>query len=369
MLRIFRLIALICVIYLALSLVLMPAVCIEAGRNAVDMCLKTVIPSLFPFLFCSGLFSALGLARICSKGLSPIMRPVFNIPGSGALAFVLGITSGYPMGAACAATLYKNGECSKTEAERMLAFCNNSGPLFIIAVVGIGCFGDKQTGYYLYAVHILSALITGAVFRFYGKNKKSAAALPPALPVTKLGNAHILGEVTDAAISTIFKICAYVILFSVVSAALPQGKHTPYIHSLLEITGGLKRLSESGLDFNLLLPLCSFFLAFSGISVVFQVNSVIAPHSLSIKPYIFGKLFQATAAFFLTRLLLTYIPITTSVFSPSEADVISSVPLGIFYISLMCCLFSALMLAVCSFVCAKLKPCSLTAPKMSGKKA
>lgn len=58
-------------------------------------------------------------------------------PGSGAFALAMGITSGYPVGAKVASDLYKDNLCSKIEAERLIAFTNSSGPLFVIGAIGV----------------------------------------------------------------------------------------------------------------------------------------------------------------------------------------------------------------------------------------
>ncbi len=71
--------------------------------------------------------------------------------GIGAYAFVMGIISGYPVGAKIVTEFKNNGECSKAEAERLLSFTNNSGPLFIIGTVGIAMFGNtliRHTSFY-----------------------------------------------------------------------------------------------------------------------------------------------------------------------------------------------------------------------------
>ena len=44
----------------------------------------------------------------------------------------------------------------KEEAERLLGFCNNSGPAFIVGAVGAGIFGSPSVGLALYGIHILS---------------------------------------------------------------------------------------------------------------------------------------------------------------------------------------------------------------------
>ena len=45
-----------------------------------------------------------------------------------------------------ASELYANNYISKTEAERLLAFCNNSGPLFILGSVGIAIYSNIKYG-------------------------------------------------------------------------------------------------------------------------------------------------------------------------------------------------------------------------------
>ena len=86
------------------------------------------------------------------------MRPVFRVPGIGAYAFIMGIISGYPVGAKIVTKFRQDGLCTKAEAERLLAFTNNSGPLFIIGTVGITLFGNTQIGILLFLTHIFSSL-------------------------------------------------------------------------------------------------------------------------------------------------------------------------------------------------------------------
>ena len=62
--------------------------------------------------------------------------------GIGAYAFIMGIISGYPVGAKIVTEFRKNGNCSRAEAERLLSFTNNSGPLFIIGTIGVSMFGN-----------------------------------------------------------------------------------------------------------------------------------------------------------------------------------------------------------------------------------
>ena len=60
------------------------------------------------------------------------MKPVFNVPGEGIFALLMGIISGYPVGAKIVANLKREGICNSIECERLIAFTNNSGPLLYL---------------------------------------------------------------------------------------------------------------------------------------------------------------------------------------------------------------------------------------------
>ncbi len=306
-------------VYLCVCLVLFPKEGIGVARDALLICANSVIPTLFPYLVASGYISASGLAAVFSRYLSPLMRPLFGIPGSGAIALVLGCLSGYPVGAVCASDLYKSGECTKAEAEKMLAFCNNSGPLFIMSAVGCGCLKSPQLGGLLYISHILSAILAGIILRrcSHGLHPIQKALPKPALP--KIKNAfRIFGSVMDSSVFTILKICGFVVFFTVFSASLPRTDFSPFIHGILEITGGIRELAGLEISFDTKLCFISFFLAFSGISVLFQVGAVAAESGLSLKPYILGKLLQGVFSALLTKILIGKLPRTVDVFAGND---------------------------------------------------
>ena len=144
------------------------------------------------------------------------MRPLFNVPGCGAFAVALGITSGYPVGAKISNELYESGECTKTEAERLLAFTNTSGPLFIISAVGNGMFGNQQIGILLLITHFLASLVIGILFRKYNckystitrdiiPHKKAKENKNNKLCISKFG--FFMGNAIQNAISTLLLIC------------------------------------------------------------------------------------------------------------------------------------------------------------------
>ena len=326
------------VLYLTVFLVTDTQICLDAARAAITLCIEAVIPSLFPFFVCSGLLCALGFSTLCSHFLSPVMRPLFNLPGAGALTLFMGILSGYPVGAATAVDLYKTGQCTKTEAERMLAFCNNSGPMFIIGTVGISCIGNEIAGRYLYISHIIAAMIVGIIFRFYKSASAPARALPPSFVESKKAAFVSLGGIIDSSVFSVLKVCGFVIFFSVLIKTLPS---SPYLHSLVEITGGIKALAQSKTAFTL--PLISFFLALSGLSVLFQVYAIIQPFGLSLKAYISGKLLQGILSFIITYVFLKIFSLAKETFADSATISFSS-PASLVFSSIIISLFSVFAL-------------------------
>ena len=76
------------------------------------------------------------------------------------------------MGAKLACNLKESKVCTKYEAERLIAFTNNSGPLFIIATVGISMFHSKEIGFLLLFTHLLASLTVGFIFRNWKKKQR-----------------------------------------------------------------------------------------------------------------------------------------------------------------------------------------------------
>jgi len=145
---------------------------LPAVKNGLVLFANSVIPSLLPFFIATEMLMHTNIVNQIGNLLNPIMKPLFNVNGKGAFAFVMGIISGYPVGAKIAANFRKDNICSKEECERLLSFTNNSGPLFIIGTVGISMFGNTTIGLLLFITHLLSSITVGIIFRFWKyKNK------------------------------------------------------------------------------------------------------------------------------------------------------------------------------------------------------
>lgn len=306
--RFFKSILIVGIGYLIFVLVAFPERCMAAAAAALRLSVNAVIPALFPFFVLSRLLIALGVPNTIGRYLAPLMRPLFGIPGSGAVAVVLGLVSGYPVGADTVKNLYRSGQCTKAEAERMLTFCNNSGPLFVIGTLGMGMLKHQQLGWMLYGVHLFSALLTGILFRKLGRAENRQPALPPATEMQS-----VFSAVADG-VNAVLQVCGFVVLFAVVGATIPDIWGKEFLYAFLEITGGIHALLQTEILGDFLLPAVSMVLAFSGVSVLFQAAGILLPAGLSLKPYLLGKLTQGVLAFFLTGVCLRFCPKPVPVF-------------------------------------------------------
>ncbi len=297
------------------------------AREAMNMCYEIIIPSLFPFFVCSGLLIWSGFGSFLAKAAKGIMRPLFNVAPAGAAAFVLGIISGFPLGAVTAAQLYECGSISKSEAERLLAFCNNSGPLFIIGSVGTAIYGRPAYGVALYVIHIIASVAVGIFFRGYNKARHTAP--PMRLDTADIPLTEVFRKALSDASKNILTVCFAIIFFSAVSRALLSLTPLPPLFDalasgLFEFSTGTLKTSVLDIDIYRKLILTSFIIGFSGLSVHIQVMAVTARSGLSLKPYILGKLLHGAAAAGLTAAALKLFPVSAAVFSDSAHKMSSS---------------------------------------------
>ena len=89
----------------------------------------------------------------------------------------------------------------------------------------------------------------------------------------------------------------------------------------LEITNGIKLLSNISCDIDTLLPIVATILGFGGISVHMQVASIISHTDLSIKPYLLGKSLHGILAGIITYYVLNY----TNFFNSETVETFSSI--------------------------------------------
>lgn len=310
---------------------------LPAVKSGLSLWANSVVPSLFPFFVATELLMHTNMITLFGNLLNGFMKPLFNIRGEGSFAFIMGIISGYPVGAKIASNFRQNNICSKEECERLLSFTNNSGPLFIIGTVGILMFKNTTIGILLFITHLLACITVGFIFRYWKKDKNtftvaSSNSFKQSKKTASFSNlGEILAESITSSISTILLIGGFVVIFSsIISIFKASGLLNSLttllsplfqflnidisfiqgiLTGILEITNGINSISSIACKkISLNIIFTAFLLGFGGISVLLQVWSITSKTDLSIKPYVYGKLLQGILAAFYTYLLMNIFP-------------------------------------------------------------
>ena len=227
--------------------------------------------------------------------------------GAGAAVFLLGLSGGYPLGAASVAALWRSGSIDRGEAEHLLMFCDNSGPAFAVGALGAGIFQSAGWGLALWGAHALSAALVGVFFR---RKYRGASAAPLPKPPMDFGTA--LGASVSAAAQTLLQIGAYVVFFSALLASLAAlsfpdalagelafrtGASLSFFRALftgmLELSSGIGAMAGLPLTPESL-ALGAFLLSAGGLCVHWQAGA--AAPGLNMRKRLGGKLLQGVFA-------------------------------------------------------------------------
>ncbi len=273
-----------------------------AAAEALSLCARSVIPALFPFLVVSSLLLSLGLGELLSPLLAGLMEPLFRVDGVGSSALLLGLVGGYPIGAKTAADLYRGGRLSRPEAERLLAFCNNSNPVFLISVLGVGVFGSVRAGVWLWLIHLLSALLTGLLFRNHGGPARRQAGGKAVFQAVSLPAAFVAA--VRESLSGMLSVCAFVTFFYVLARPLASlgGWLGPVLVGLTELFSLTPLLRPDRFGF----ILASAMAGWGGLSVLCQTAAVLEGSGLRLQSCAAGKAVQGLLAGLLAALLAGY---------------------------------------------------------------
>ena len=306
---------------LAFFMIIEPATTLEASTAGLKLWFRAVLPALFPFFVICDLMVGLGVVSFLGVILEPVMRPVFRLPGAAGFVVAMGFTSGFPVGAVLTRQLYANGSLSGNEAERLVSFTNNASPLFIIGVVGTGLFHNPLIGYLLAASHYLSNVLVGILI---GRSAGPSPVLNPvrgnllSLGMAQLletnrqskGPGHLLGEAIKKALFNTAAVGGFIIIFSVLTAALSRWGVIARLAGIFQLLGmsyttsiglgmgcfemtiGAQALATStGPALEKLLAV-SGVLAWSGLSIQAQVMSLVSDTPIRYLYYIKARLLQ-----------------------------------------------------------------------------
>ena len=272
---------------------------LEAMKRGMKLCVSTVIPSLFPFSVLCELTARSGAADGIARIFGGVFEKLFGIRRVGALALILGVSCGFPIGTRCAISLYERGRIDHDELERLLCFCNGPSPAFLIGGIGASMFGSREFGIMLFVSELISCVAVGVLFRWLGGKRMGGERLVACTNEKRLGIAeHITLAVSESAKSMIL-VCAFIIFFSafggiVGKCLLSFGASrsvSALVLGILELTGGALAASELAPPASCLLV--AAIVGWSGLSVHFQFVSICSEHKIRLGHYFAARICRA----------------------------------------------------------------------------
>ena len=341
---------------------------------------EVVFPSLLPFFIISEILMGLGVVHFIGALLEPLMRPVFKVPGVGAFALAMGLASGYPIGAKITGNLRRKKLCTKTEAERLVSFTNTADPLFMIGAVAVGMFHRPELGIILAAVHYISSILVGLILRFYKGDEseeitfnderktktniiiKAVNELIEARKKDGRSIGELLGDSIKESINTLLMVGGFIIVFSVITGmfistglitsinnvlmlilkplGLSETVVLPLVSGFFEVTNGANLSSQAQAPLLHQIIIVNAIIAWSGLSVLAQVATMVNGTDIKLKPYIFSRILQSIIAGALTIFLFpkkietVFLPFLENYTLPNGVLLIFILFLAILFISL-----------------------------------
>ena len=268
-----------------LILILDSKTALRGAADGIELCLKTVVPSLFPFFVLSA-----ALMQSCQ--------------GSGAVMGILipAFLGGYPVGAQTVYQAYRSGAVSKRDAEKLLAFCNNAGPAFLFGMVG-QLFPGQSWVWALWGTHVLGAVIAAGF----------VVGFPISIPVSGGCIPKNPAEIMRKSVGIMAVVCGWIVLFRVVIAFLDRWIFWLFPAEVRVALIGLLELSNGCWELRTIpsIParflLCGGMIAVGGLCVSMQTASVTP--GLSLRFYALGKLVQLGTSLIVGGSILLHSPI------------------------------------------------------------
>ena len=291
---------------------------LNAAKDAVFRVLTRLIPSIFPALVLSGMINDGRLFYPLESFFGGFMR-FFKLPPCASAPFIVGVISGFPVGAVFTARLFEDKKISRRNAERMLALCNLPSPAFAISVIGLGVFKSMKTGVIIWLSSVLATVLISLLFSLNDNSpninfteKKSVREENLILLFVSSVKNSSLTMIMISAFVIFFAVLveiirtssAFELVYSLFSSVIDKRVFSAVILGFLEISTGLSFLYEAS-PFQV--GVAAAVLTFSGICVLLQSMGAVFETRLSFKKYFIIKLISSVIsfvfAFFITLFL------------------------------------------------------------------
>lgn len=264
---------------------------IKSVNSSSLMFIKKIFPSLFPTMVIGNILIKSNVYLIIPKKIKAFLFKKFNFSNSTMELFIISLITGSPSSAMYINNYLNSGLINKKEAEALLCSTHFINPLFIVAGVGVGVFNNVKIGFVLFIMLFISTLIKIYLNKNNFKNSKKK--------IINIKNTNLITNITSSikeSINALLLIFGIVVIFnilvSLVSHILDLSELAScVINGLLEMTGGIIKLSNLNVNIYIKIFLAYYFLNFGGLCIQMQSMSMIDNKKIRYLKYLIFRLF------------------------------------------------------------------------------
>ncbi len=274
----------------------------ETIKYCLEVCTKTLIPSMFAYMVLCTFLIKSKLSVVITTPLWYLLRGIIKLDISTFSIFVLSLIAGYPVGIKMLKELISQNKNYSEIAKYISPVCYASGPAFITGIVGNVIYNNAIAGYIVFFSCTLSNIL-GAVF-LTRKEKTKKVAHKEEIII----NGNAITDVILSSAKAMLMVCLSMILFNIVIMFIEAilighisiNGQLIYIKAFIEVTG------ICCFDASVPLWLTTFFISFGGLCVIFQLY-LISDGDLKLSRFVLIRillsLLSSAICFLITKLL------------------------------------------------------------------
>lgn len=264
---------------------------IKSVKSSSLMFILKIFPSLFPTMVLGNLLIKNNIYLIIPKFIKKMFNKLFNFNETITGLFVITMFTGTPNNAIYINEYLNKNLITKKQAESLLCITHFINPLFVVGGVGIGVFNNVKIGFLLLLILWINNFIKAYINRrnFKISCKKNNA----------INQENFVKSLTDSirySLNSLLMIFGIVTTFNILVTLISKiflfsNLMNCIINGILEMTGGIIKLSNININIFIKFLLSYLFLNFGGICIHMQTLSMIENKKIRYFKYLIFRLF------------------------------------------------------------------------------
>ena len=267
---------------------------VKVSANVIQIVFTNLLPSLLPFMILISLCLSLGIFQIFSYFIQFIFSPLFHLTPHMSSLYFVSFFCGYPTNAKIIKESYELGYINLSQLQHLLSIASFSSLSFIFVSLHL----PIRSAFLIYICHIVPSIIKAL---FY---KEDYQFMTFKETLYHLKNPHMsfveaLKQSILSSLTAFIFILGYMLVFQFLGYSLHFFIKNPFIQSIiqgvLEFSSGSIQLLQYKHFF--VYPFISFYLSFSGLSVLMQVDNILENIPYSFSKYLKDRIIHGICSF------------------------------------------------------------------------